>query len=42
MLDREFTKCGRHPPIIERPIRRVENMAEFYNPTLHLISEMDP
>ena len=33
MLDREFTKCGRHPPIIERPIPRVENMAEFYNPT---------
>ena len=33
MLDREFTKCGRHPPIIERPIPRVENMSEFYNPT---------
>ena len=33
MLDREFTKCGRHPPIVERPIPRVENMAEFYNPT---------
>ena len=33
MLDREFTKHGRHPPIIERPITRVENMAEFYNPT---------
>ena len=33
MLDREFTKRGRHPPIIERPIPRVENMAEFYNPT---------
>ena len=33
MLDREFTKCGRHPPIIERPIPRVENMTEFYNPT---------
>ena len=33
MLDREFTKCGRHPPIVERPILRVENMAEFYNPT---------
>ena len=33
MLDREFTKCGRHPPIIERPIPRVENLAEFYNPT---------
>ena len=33
MLDREFTKHDRHPPIIERPIPRVENMAEFYNPT---------
>ena len=33
MLDREFTKCGRHPPIVERLILRVENMAEFYNPT---------
>ena len=33
MLDREFTKCGRHPPIIERPIPRVENISEFYNPT---------
>ena len=33
MFDREFTKCGRHPPIVERPIPRVENMAEFYNPT---------
>ena len=33
MLDREFTKRGRHPPIVERPIPRVENMAEFYNPT---------
>ena len=33
MLDREFTKHGRHPPIIERPIPRVENMEEFYNPT---------
>ena len=33
MLDREFTKCGRQPPIVERPIPRVENMAEFYNPT---------
>ena len=33
MLDREFTKHGRHPPIVERPIPRVENMAEFYNPT---------
>ena len=33
MLDREFTKCGRHPPIGERPIPRVENMTEFYNPT---------
>ena len=33
MLDREFTKCGRHPPIVERPIPRVENMTEFYNPT---------
>ena len=42
MLDREFTKCGRHPPIIERPIPRVENMSEFYNLTRHLILEMDP
>ena len=33
MLDREFTKHGRHPPIVERPIPRVENMVEFYNPT---------
>ena len=33
MLDRKFTKHGRHPPIVERPIPRVENMAEFYNPT---------
>ena len=33
MLDREFTKCGRHPLIVERPIPRVENMTEFYNPT---------
>ena len=33
MLDREFTKCGRHPPIVKRSIPRVENMAEFYNPT---------
>ena len=33
MLDREFTKCGRHPSIVERPIPRVENMAEFYNLT---------
>ena len=33
MLDREFTKCGRHPPIVEGPIPGVENMAEFYNPT---------
>ena len=33
MLDREFTKHGRHPPIVERPIPRVENMAEFYKPT---------
>ena len=33
MLDREFTKHGRHPPIIERPIPRVENMSDFYNPT---------
>ena len=33
MLDREFTKLGRHPPIVERPIPRVENMTEFYNPT---------
>ena len=33
MLDREFAKCGRDPPIVERPIPRVENMTEFYNPT---------
>ena len=33
MLDREFTKHGRHPRIVERPIPRVENMTEFYNPT---------
>ena len=33
MLDREFTRCGRHPPIVERPMPRVENMSEFYNPT---------
>ena len=33
MLDREFTKHGRHPLIVERPIPRVENMSEFYNPT---------
>ena len=33
MLDREFTKCGRHLPVVERPIPRVENMTEFYNPT---------
>ena len=33
MLDREFTKHGRHPPIVERPFPRVENMTEFYNPT---------
>ena len=33
LLDREFTKHGRHTPIVERPIPRVENMAEFYNPT---------
>ena len=33
MLDREFTKCGRHPLIVERPIPRVENMTEFYNHT---------
>ena len=32
MLDREFTKHGRHPPIIERPIPKVENMSELYNP----------
>ena len=32
MLDREFTKCGRHPPIVERSISRVENMSVFYNP----------
>ena len=41
MLDREFTKCGRHPPIVERPIPRVENMAEFYNPLIHLTLQMD-
>ena len=34
MLDREFTKHGRHPPIVERSIPRVENMTEFYNPTI--------
>ena len=33
MLDREFTKLGRHPPIVEKPIPRVENMTEIYNPT---------
>ena len=33
MLDREFTKHGRHPPLVERPIPRVGNMTEFYNPT---------
>ena len=33
MLDREFTRHGRHPPIVERPMPRVENMSEFYNPT---------
>ena len=33
MLEREFIKCGRHPPIVERPIPRIENMTEFYNPT---------
>ena len=33
MLDREFTKHGRHPQIVGRPIPRVENMTEFYNPT---------
>ena len=33
MLDWEFTKHGGHPPIVERPIPRVENMSEFYNPT---------
>ena len=33
MLDRKFTKHGRHPLIVERSIPRVENMAEFYNPT---------
>ena len=33
MLDREFTKCGRHPPIVERPIPGVENMTKVYNPT---------
>ena len=27
------TRCGRHPPIVERPIPRVKNMTEFYNPT---------
>ena len=34
MLDREFTKHGTHPPAVERPIPRVENLTEFYNPTL--------
>ena len=33
MLDREFTKHGRHPPIIERPIPRVEDMSVFNNLT---------
>ena len=33
MLDREFTKHVRHPLIVERPIPRIENMTEFYNPT---------
>ena len=33
MLDREFTRRGRHPPIVEKPIPRVENMTDFYNPT---------
>ena len=33
MLDREFKKHGRQPPIVERPIPRVENMTEFHNPT---------
>ena len=33
MLDRQLTKHGRHPPIVERPIPRVENMSEFYNTT---------
>ena len=33
MLDREFTKHGRHSLIVERPIPRVENMTEFYNLT---------
>ena len=34
MLDREFTRHDRHPPpIVERPMPRVENMSEFYNPT---------
>ena len=33
MLDREFTKHGRHPTIVKRPIPRVENMSEFYNAT---------
>ena len=41
MLDTEFTKCGRQPPIIERPIPRVENMTEFYNLPIHLTLEMD-
>ena len=37
MLDRVF----RHPPIVERPIPRVENITEFYNPTQpsHFINE---
>ena len=33
MLERVFAKCGRHPPIVERPIPRVKNMTDFYNPT---------
>ena len=33
MLEREFTEHGRHHPIVEIPIPRVENMTEFYNPT---------
>ena len=33
MLDREFTNVVDTPQIVERPIPRVENMSEFYNPT---------
>ena len=33
MLDREYTKRGRQPPIVEKPFPRVDNMTDFYNPT---------